>query len=457
MTVADLAEEILNLVGGKNNVVDAQNCMTRLRVTVADLEQVDLPRLMDLEDVLGVVKENPVQIVLGPGKAQKVRMEFQDSLKDGYVKPIPLSLDKSWEANKAAHATHHRSNPFKQTMAAVSGIFTPMIPAVVAAGLCTGFGGLLAGVSDGNTGLLFQIAQLLLFLGDTFFCGFTVFTGIYAAKAFGASPALGGLLGAVSLTPAACSLPGLGGGLLGVILGVFVLSQIENILRQRVPDRITLLVTPFVSLVLSAVIYLYILMPATGWISQVLMNILRAFTDSPYLAVRLITGFILGAGFLPLVMGGCHHVFSVLYALELQQLGDISLLPCFIMAGAGQVGACLALYLKARRAGNGRMENLIKKALPAALLGVGEPLIYGVTLPMKIPFLTAGLGAGFGGAMCLAMGVRMCAWGISGLAAIPLMKTPSMMLWFLGAILLSYVMGFAFTGLFIRKEAMDNG
>ena len=249
---------------------------------------------------------------------------------------------------------------------------------------------------------------------------------------------------------------GLGGGILGVILGAYILSVIENWLKNRLPNQITLLVTPLVSMLLSVVLYVFILMPVTGWLAQAVVSGIRFFTASPYLVLRLITGFLLGAMFLPMVMGGHHHIFVVLYALELQQMEDISLLPCFIMAGAGQVGASLAVWLRAKQAGNRRMEELIRKAIPAAILGVGEPLIYGVTLPMKKPFLTAGLGAGFGGALCLGAGVRMCAWGISGLAAVPLMKTPAMMLWFLGALLLSYVMGFVITALLIRKDAMQN-
>lgn len=457
MTVADLAESILTLLGGKNNICDVQNCMTRLRVTVASMDHVDVPKLMALPEVLGVVKENPIQIILGPGKVQKVAAEFKDSLKDGYVKPVPLSPHKSWEDNKAAHATHHRMNPIKNGLAKVSGIFTPMIPAVIAAGLCTGFGGLLQQWAPQNMGAILYLSQFLQFIGNTFFYGFTVFTGIYAAKAFGASPVLGGLLGAMTLTPASCTLPGMGGGILGVILGAWILATLEKWLKKQVPDRITLLVTPFVSLLLSSVIFIYLIMPSAGWLAQGIARGIRFLTDSPYLVVRLLTGFALSACFLPLVMGGHHHIFVVLYALELQLLGDISLLPCLIMGGAGQIGASLAIGLKAGKLGNSRMEKLVKKAIPGAILGVGEPLIYGVTLPLKKPFLTAGLGAGFGGALCLALRVRMCAWGISGLAALPLMKNGQMMLYFLGALLLSYMMGFLITLVMVPGEVIKNG
>ena len=457
MNTVQVAEAIIKLLGGRENICDIQNCMTRVRAAVTDPDKVDVPSLMDLEDVLGVVKENPVQIILGPGKAQKVAAELRNCLKEDYVKPEALSLDKSWEDNRAAHAAHHPDNPAKAVMARISGIFTPMIPAVIAAGLCTGIGGLLLQLNPENLKALFYLGQLLQFIGNTFFYGFTVFTGIYAAKAFGASPALGGLLGAMTLTPASCSLPGMGGGILGVILGAWILSLMENWLKKRVPEKITLLVTPFVSLLLSALLFIYVLMPVTGYLSQVLVQGIRFFTDSPYLILRILTGFVLSACFLPMVMGGHHHVFVVLYALELQLLGDISLLPCLIMAGAGQVGASLAIGLKARKMGNTAMEKRIQKALPEAVLGVGEPLIYGVTLPMKKPFLTAGLGAGFGGAICLATGVRMCAWGVSGIAALPLMVNPLMMLCFLTALLCSYVMGFVITMVTVSGEVVKNG
>ena len=457
MNTADLAEKIVTLVGGRENISEVLNCMTRVRVELADQDKADVTALMELEDVMGVVKDNPIQIVLGPGRAQKVGAELRDSLKDGYVKPIPLSVDKTWEANKAAHATHHSYNAVKDVFARVSGIFTPVIPAVIAAGLCSGIGSLIGQMQAADAGLLFYISELLTIIGRTFFTCFTIFTGIYAAKAFGASPALGGLLGAFILTPAFSTDPGSGGGILGVILGVMLLAQIEKFLKKYIPDSITLLITPFVSIILSGAVYIYLIMPATGWFSEILIRCLRFLTDSPYLVVRLIVGFALSAAFLPIVMEGYHHVFVILYALELQLMGDISLLPCLIMAGAGQIGASLAICNKADKVGNQRMGTIIRKALPAALFGIGEPLIYGVTLPMKKPFLTAGIGAGFGGALCLAAGVRMCAWGISGMAAIPLMKTPSMMLWFSVALLMSYSMGFVITSLFISKGAVRNG
>ena len=90
------------------------------------------------------------------------------------------------------------------------------------------------------------------------------------------------------------------------------------------------------------------------------------------------------------------------------------------------------------------------------MLGVGEPLIYGVTLPMGKPFVTAGLGAGFGGAFVMLMHVQAIAWGPSGLVAVPLMRTPSMMLYFFLGILIAYIMGFIITWFGIKAEDVAN-
>ena len=138
------------------------------------------------------------------------------------------------------------------------------------------------------------------------------------------------------------------------------------------------------------------------------------------------------------------------------QTGGVSLFPCLAMAGAGQVGAALAIYIKARKVRNNRMQKTILGALPAGVLGVGEPLIYGVTLPMGKPFITAGLGAGFGGAFCMLMGVQSIAWGPSGIVATQLMKTHIMMVYFLLGLVIAYIMGFIITWFGIRENDVAN-
>jgi PTS system sucrose-specific IIC component len=127
------------------------------------------------------------------------------------------------------------------------------------------------------------------------------------------------------------------------------------------------------------------------------------------------------------------------------------------MAGAGQVGAAFAIYLKAKKVKNERMKAVISGALPAGILGVGEPLIYGVTLPMGKPFITAGLGAGFGGAFVMAMQVAATAWGPSGILACFVMTAGptgavSSVACYAVGIVISYIMGFIITNALVKDN-----
>ena len=172
--------------------------------------------------------------------------------------------------------------------------------------------------------------------------------------------------------------------------------------------------------------------------------------------VSVISGYVLAAVFLPLVLLGLHHGLIPISAIQLEQMGGVSLFPVLAMAGSGQVGAAIAIYIKAKKCGNTRLKKVIAGALPAGFLGVGEPLIYGVTLPMGKPFITAGLGAGFGGAFVMLMKVMATAWGPSGLVAIPLMKTGSMMLYYFLGLVISYIAGFIITAMVIKENEVAN-
>jgi len=196
-------------------------------------------------------------------------------------------------------------------------------------------------------------------------------------------------------------------------------------------------------------------MPVAGYLSDGLVAVLSIIINSANPVVSVISGYVLSALFLPMVLLGLHHGLIPIYAIQLEALGGVTLFPVLAMAGAGQVGASIAIYLKAKRCGNHRLQKVITGALPAGFLGVGEPLIYGVTLPMFKPFITAGLGAGFGGAYVMLTHVMANSWGPSGLVAIPIMKPDSMLNFFIGLVI-SYIAGFIITQLTIKEKDVAN-
>jgi len=472
MTNLELATKIAELVNGKDNVVKTANCMTRLRLTVKNRDLVKEEELKNLEGVLGLVVEgNAFQIVLGPGKAKKIADICTGQLGFSSGKAVG-----NWEENKADLKSGQKQSGFKMVIRTISEIFIPLIPAIIAAGLFNGFASLISTLQGQGTlpaeGFVQALQLMFSLLGGGFLSYFAIYTGINAAKQFGATEALGGMLGAVSIganivelstmlglydaeVPLNSVLTTGKGGIIGVIIGVWLLAKMERTIRKIVPDVLDLVVTPFLTLLITGTIFVFAIMPAAGYISDGLVTILSFIINSSNPVVSIISGYILSALFLPMVLLGLHHGLIPIYAVQLEAMGGVSLFPVLAMAGAGQVGGAIAIYLIAKRVGNKRLQKVITGALPAGFLGVGEPLIYGVTLPMFKPFITAGLGAGFGGAYVMLTHVLANSWGPSGLVAIPIMKPESMLNYFIGLVV-SYITGFIITYLTIRDKDVQN-
>ena len=471
MNNRDLAKKIVEYLGGKENIINSYNCMTRMRSQVKDKSKVNEEALKNLDGVLGLVTEgNSFQVVLGPGKAKKVTDEAIELF--GLVRD---QKQEDWQANKQAVKENQKSNPFKRGLKLIADIFIPLIPAIVAAGLFQGLASLFGQlIEQGTLAESWKIVNLVLgLMGGAFLGYFAIYTGIRSAEVFGATPALGGMIGAMSIganinliseylglfnaeVPLESVLTTGKGGIIGVILAVWILSKVEKAVRRSVPDVLDIIVTPFVSLLFTGLLYVLVIMPVTGYLSDLLVSALSVIINSPSPVVRVISGFVLSALFLPMVLLGLHHGLIPIYAIQLETLGGVTLFPVLAMAGAGQVGAAIAIYLKAKKVGNQRLIKVIAGALPAGFLGVGEPLIYGVTLPMFKPFITAGLGAGFGGAFVMLMGVMSTAWGPSGLVAIPLMQTGQQMLYYFGGLVISYIAGFIITSIAINNNDVAN-
>src|SRR5699024_5052274 len=130
--------------------------------------------------------------------------------------------------------------------------------------------------------------------------------------------------------------------------------------------------TPLLTLIVCSVPYILVVMPITGYISTGLCWIVQQVCMSESLIMRIVAGYISTALFLPMVAMGMHHGLVALYSVQLETLGYVTLYPALAMAGAGQVGAAIAIYLKAKKVGNTRMKEVITGALPAGVLGVGE-------------------------------------------------------------------------------------
>lgn len=451
--------------------------MTRVRMTIRDDNQVDMTTLKAIDGVLGVVEEDTLQVVVGPGIVNKVAQIMVDQVGVNLGEPFPENLttattpvamtDREKVEAKAAEVkakqkAKQKSTPTKRVLKSISNIFVPLIPVFVGAGLIGGIAAVLSNMMvAGSLGSNWsEFITILNVIKNGVFAYLAIYVGINSATEFGATPGLGGVIGAVTLLSGVDPklplhnifngdpLSAGQGGIIGVIFAVWILSIVEKKLHQFIPDSIDIIVTPTISLLLIGVFTIFIVMPVAGVISNSLVGSINWILN----VGGAFSGFALGVLFLPMVMFGLHQILTPIHIEMINKTGSTLLLPILAMAGAGQVGAALALWIRCRK--NKELTNMIKGALPVGFLGIGEPLIYGVTLPLGKPFITACVGGGIGGAVIGAMGgVGAIAIGPSGLALIPLITNGHQFAYILG-LLAAYAGGFVATYFFgIPKDA----
>ena len=341
---------------------------------------------------------------------------------------------------KALHEAIRQKNatPAKAFLRKVASIFMPLIPGFVGCGFLTG----LLGIVKFYDPALLALAPLriLLLAGSAIFQSMNILVGWNAAKVFGGSPVIGGILGALISHPGLADLTLYGmpltpgrGGVFAVLLVTLLAAYGEKQLRKIVPPAFDLFVTPTLVILVMSLLALYVLQPVGGFLAE---TIGRGATEAVERG-GAVTGFLLGGFFLPLVMMGVHQGLTPIHAELISQFGYTILLPILAMAGAGQVGAALAVYVKTR---NPRLKKIVASSLFVGVMGVGEPLIYGVTLPLGRPFIGACIGGVLGGAVEAAFHVGALSMGISGLPLLPSTTHPLM---YLAGLLVAYVGGFA--------------
>lgn len=446
----------LEASGGRPSLLRAYNCMTRLRLSFDEAAGIPdglADAIAGLPCVLGTnASGTELQVILGPGKAESVTAALNELL----AASAPATSEKKSAPENAAtpddrpqigdgkalHAKIRAKNatPVKLFFKRIASIFIPLIPGFIACGLISGCLNVVAKVApDVTTGPLFQ---LLAIAGSTVFFGMNLLVGRNTMEEFGGTPVLGAILGALLSHPNLAHVtlggetlvPGRG-GIISVLLVAMLASQVEKQVKRFVPEALSLFVTPLVTFLVSGTVAILVLQPVGGALSDLIGNT----ATGAIAAGGALTGAILGGTFLPMVMLGIHQTLTPIHAELLARYGVTILLPVLAMAGAGQVGASFAVYCRTK---NARLKKIIASALPVGILGVGEPLIYGVTLPLGKPFLGACVGGACGGAVQAAFGVGAATLGISGL---PLAAATDNIPIYLLGLVCAYIGGFVAT------------
>lgn len=432
-------------------------CMTRLRVTLINQLVVDVNKLKAIDGVMGVVSaSDQLQIVIGPGKVNQVYDEFI-KLTESLSQVEGTSIDNSLQAKTSQAKTaqeiksklqQKNATPFKIFLKKLANIFIPLIPAFIGCGLLLGVVNILSktispeffgGVSFDKT----TIGAVLKLIGSGMTFGLALFTGVNASKEFGGTPILGGVLASVLTMPELANISILGengvpgrGGIIAVLFVAISAAYLERWLRKIIPSALDLFLTPLLVLIVSGILAIFILQPLGGVISDAITSGVKLALDHG----GPVTGFILSASFLPLVMTGLHQGLIPIHVELIKTTGVTVLLPILAMGGAAQVGSTLAIWLKTK---NEKLKHIIKSGIIVGFLGIGEPLIYGVTLPLFRPFIAACIGGGLGGAFIAYFKLGATGLGISGLP-LALLINNGILIYLLG-ILISYIGGFAAT------------
>jgi len=450
-----LAEGILEHVGGKDNLRQLAHCMTRVRLALKDPTKADIQALKQLDGIMGVIDDETLQIVVGPGTVNRVADHL--SRKTGLaIGEESVDENLTFEERAAIErqkVKDKQKSPFKRFLRRLGNIFIPLIPGLVASGIINGAANFAknAGVDATETWM-----QILLLIGSTLFAYLAILVGWNTAKEFGGTPVLGAIAGGILFNPLLVDIVIYGeplvvgrGGLFGVIFAAWLMTYLEKHIRRFMPVSIDIIFTPLLTVLIVGFTALYAIMPVAGVLSDGIMKAINVILEvGGPLAGAVLAGF-----FLPLVMVGLHHGLTPIHLELLNTVGNTALLPILAMAGAGQVGAAMAIFVKTR---NQRLRNIIKGAIPVGFLGIGEPLLYGVTLPLGRPFLTACMGAAVGGAFQATMKTAALGVGVSGLSLTPLIDN-GMYLTYIGGLVISYVFGFLFTFWFGFKEEMADG
>jgi sucrose PTS system EIIBCA or EIIBC component len=452
-----MATDIFEHIGGKGNIQRLSHCMTRLRLVLKDDSKANIDALKKVDGVMGVIDDETLQIVVGPGTVNRVAAEMSKVTglaigEDANPDDDELTFSEKAARDKAKLKEKNKT-PFKKLLRRIGNIFIPLIPGLVASGLLNGAANFAknAGVDPTTTWM-----QILLVLGSGVFMYLAILVGWNTAKEFGGTPVLGAIAGATLFHPALPDIVIYGeplvsgrGGLFGVIFAAFLMTVVEKRVRKVMPAAVDIIFTPLLTLLIVGFFSLYAIMPVAGVLSDAITSGINSILD----VGGVVAGAVLAGFFLPLVMAGLHHGLTPIHLELIETLSYTALLPILAMAGAGQVGAAIAIFVKTK---NKRLRNIIKGALPVGFLGIGEPLLYGVTLPLGRPFITACMGGAVGGAFQAMMKVASTGIGVSGISLIPLIANNQYLLYFIGLVI-AYTFGFIFTYTWGFKEEMSEG
>lgn len=414
------AREIYENLGGRENLVSAAHCATRLRLVTVDNSKIDMKKLEDVEGVKGVFSNNgQLQLIIGTGTVNKVYDEF--------LKISGMTAATKEEVKAAAAA---KQPIFKRMIKALGDVFVPILPAIVASGLMMGLVEVLGKAIPSFAGSDWY--GILDLFANTAFTFLPVLIAVSAARVFGGNIFLGAVIGMIMIHPNlinawsvagmdASEIPvwhilffdirqvGYQGHVIPVIIAVWLMCQIEKWLHKHVPEMLDLFVTPLVTVLVTGFLTLAILGP----IFSTAENYILDFAQWIITVGHGIGSMIMGALYPLTVVCGIHHMYNVIEAGMLSAAEALNTwMPIASAANFAQGAACLAVGLKAR---NHKTKAVAIPSALSAALGITEPAIFGVNLCFVKPLICGMAGGAAGALLGSIFHIGATSYGVTGI------------------------------------------
>mgnify|MGYP002603548088 CR=1 FL=1 len=462
------ASELLRLVGGKENVISAAHCATRLRLVLKDESKADVDGILKTELVKGqFATDGQFQIIIGSGTVDEVYKYF-----------IQYADIKESTKNEVKKAADQKMNPLQKLVKMLADVFVPIIPALVASGLLMGLNNVLTaqGLFVSGKSLveaypnIADLASMINTFASAAYAFLPILVGFSATKMFGGNPYLGAVMGMIMVSGdllnaysygtaitegtvpvwhiGALTIEKVGyqGTVLPVLAVAFILATIEKKLHKVTPTWLDNLTTPLISIMVTS----FLTFICVGPVLREAGNLLADGITWVYNTLGFVGGGLFGLAYAPICLTGMHHSFI---AIETQLIaakattGGSFIFTTASMNNVAQGAAVLAVLFLTK---NEKMKSICSASGVSALLGITEPAMFGVTLKLKYPFYAAIIGSAVGNAYCAATGVLAQALGAAGLPGF-LSMLPKDYLNFVIGLLLSMGVSAVLTAVFWKK------
>lgn len=443
------AKDILMYLGGSENISELTHCMTRLRIKVKDQSKIDKDLLRNTEGVITVVESmGQIQIVIG-NKVTK----FYDEI----IKLLP-------EKNNTEGGLNEKENLFNTILSTISGIFTPLIPAIAGSGMIKGILSVVAMYYTNKYGINIKETQsyiILNALSDAVFYFMPIMLAYTSAKAFKANEIISMIIGAALCYPAFTALMtgedavrflGLNvtkasytSSVIPIIISIFILSYVQKYLEKYIPEVIKIIMVPTLCLLIMLPATLFLFGPIGIYIGNG-MNITYKFI---YELSPTLCGAFIGGLWCVLVIFGAHRALLPIGINDVAKTGRQNLLAFAGAANFSQAGSALGVFFKTK---NKNLKTIAVSASVTALFGITEPAIYGANLRLKKPMICAVICGAIGGGIMGFGGAFGNAFANQGILTIPVYASAGLKgflsyligcsVAFFGSAILTYIIGF---------------